>query len=47
MCIVLNTWLPTWLANAEKYLEARGWEWYATSGLTYADIAMMVRIAVI
>jgi Glutathione S-transferase, C-terminal domain len=43
----LNTWLPTWLANAEKYLQARGGEWYATSGLTYADIAMMVRIAVI
>jgi Glutathione S-transferase, C-terminal domain len=43
----LNTWLPTWLANAEKYLQARGGEWYATSGLTYADIAMMVSIAVI
>ena len=38
----LGTWLPTWLANAEKYLKARGGEWFATSGLTYADLAMQV-----
>jgi hypothetical protein len=39
-----DKFLGTWLASAEKYLQARGGEWYATSGLTYADIAMMVRI---
>ena len=42
----LSTWLPTWLANAEKYLQERGGEWYATSGLTYADIAMQVSTSV-
>jgi hypothetical protein len=28
----------------KKYLQAWGEEWYATSGLTYADLAMQVRI---
>jgi hypothetical protein len=41
----LSTFLPTWLASAEKGLSARGGEWYATSGLTYADLAMQVSIS--
>ena len=40
--VFLSTFLPTWLGNAEKLLESRGGEWYATAGLTYADLAMQV-----
>jgi len=36
--------IPKWLAPLEKILQKRGGEWYAGSGPTFADLAMMVHL---
>lgn len=40
----LTEFLPNWLKPLETILKKRGGEWYAGSGLTFADLGVMVML---
>jgi len=37
---LIQKFLPTWLAAAEKMLKTRGGEWFSSNRLSYGDLAM-------
>merc|ERR1712080_371797 len=41
---VMNEFLPKWLQPLEALLKKRGGEWYSGSGLTFADLGVMVML---